>query len=179
MSRGRFLARLIPDLRRHAAAKLPDYMVPAAFLLLDRLPLTPSGKLNRAALPSPAAVRSESDQEFQPPRTPIEERLCAIWAEVLGIDQVGAGDDFFVLGGHSLLATQLVSRVRGAFQIELPLRAVFNHPTPSGLAHEIAQIQPNRSVAGELTLERVERRERMPLSFAQQRPWFLFASTAR
>jgi amino acid adenylation domain-containing protein len=174
VARGRFLARLLPELRRHAAAKLPDYMVPAAFVLLERVPLTPSGKLNRAALPSPGAVRGEREGAYVAPRTQTEERLCAIWAEVLGLNHAGSDDDFFALGGHSLLATQLVSRVRAAFDVELPLRAVFNHPTPGALAREMDRVAPATPVrAPEPPLAPVAREGRLPLSFAQQRLWFL------
>jgi len=159
----------IPDLRRHASAKLPDYMVPGAFVLLDCLPLTPSGKLNRQALPAPS--KRQSDNHYVAPQSPIEERLCAIWADVLGIEKAGADDDFFALGGHSLLATQLLSRVRAAFDIDLPLRAIFNHPTPAGLARDVTQ--HSALSTQDYALQAIPREARMPLSFAQQRLWFL------
>ncbi len=156
------------DLRRHAATRLPDYMIPGAFVFLDELPLTPNGKLNRQALPSPS-MRSDSGDDYVAPRSVIEERLCVIWAEVLGLARAGIHDDFFASGGHSLLATQLISRVRVAFGIELPLRAIFSHPTPAGLAHEIES-----AVRSEDDAPRpVPRGPHMPLSFAQQRLWFL------
>ncbi|HEX8620257.1 MAG TPA: amino acid adenylation domain-containing protein, partial [Thermoanaerobaculia bacterium] len=169
VARGRFLARLVPELRRHAAARLPEYMVPSAFVVLDALPLTPSGKLNRAALPAPATTRNDAERERVAPRTKLEETLCAIWSDVLAVDSVGIEDDFFALGGHSLLATQLVSRVRAALQVDLPLRSVFTHPTPAALARELETLQPRTEVA----LRPVPRRGVMPLSFAQQRLWFL------
>jgi len=172
VSRGRFLARLIPALRRHAADKLPSHMVPAAFVTLERLPLTPSGKLNRAALPPPEALRSETGQSFAPPRTAVERTLCELWAEVLGLHQVGRDDDFFALGGHSLLATQLISRVRNTFRIEIPLRVVFNHSTVAALAEAIEKTQLD-SEGGEPALQPVPRGGPLPLSYAQQRLWFL------
>ncbi|MEO8033347.1 MAG: amino acid adenylation domain-containing protein, partial [Acidobacteriota bacterium] len=142
VARGRLLAALVPQLRRRAAERLPDYMIPSAFVLLDRLPLTPSGKRNRAALPPPPASRATHDSAYAAPRTPLERGLSLIWSEVLGLDAAGVDDDFFVHGGHSLLATQLVSRIRQALQIELPLRAVFSHPTPAALAREIERLVP-------------------------------------
>jgi amino acid adenylation domain-containing protein len=157
------------ELRRHAASRLPDYMIPGAFVMLDELPLTPNGKLNRQALPPPPATRSEMSDNYVAPHSPIEERLCAIWAEVLRLTRVGANDDFFALGGHSLLATQLVSRVRAAFGIDLPLRAIFTHPTPAGLARAVESAQPSDVDAP----RPVPRAAHMPLSFGQQRLWFL------
>ena len=171
-SRGRFLARLIPALRLHAANKLPAYMVPGAFVTLERLPLTPSGKLNRSALPPPEAMRIESEHSFMPPRSDTERKLCELWAEVLGLHQVGRDDDFFALGGHSLLATQLISRVRKAFRIEIPLRVVFNHPTVHALAAEIDKVQAQAG-GREPELQPVPRTEALPLSYSQQRLWFL------
>jgi amino acid adenylation domain-containing protein len=159
----------LPELWRHAAARLPDYMVPGAFVILDSLPLTTNGKLNRRALPPPPAVRSDTGHDYVAPRSPAEGRLCAIWAEVLGVTQVGADDDFFAHGGHSLLATQLLSRVRNAFGIGLPLRAIFKHTTPASLAREIA-CAPR---ADDDAPRPAPRAAHMPLSFAQQRLWFL------
>jgi acyl carrier protein len=110
-------------------------MVPSAFVVLDTLPLTPSGKVDRRVLPAPDRFMSALDEALVPPRTPAEETLGAIWCEVLELKHVGVHDDFFTdLGGHSLLATQLVSRVRDAFGIELPLRRLFETPTIAELA---------------------------------------------
>jgi acyl carrier protein len=117
-------------LRAHLAAGLPDYMVPGAVVFLDALPLSPNGKVDRRALPLPGTVT----ELYVAPRTPAEETLAGIWAEVLRVERVGVDDNFFDLGGHSLLAMQVVSRVRQAFGAELPLRALFEAPTVAGLA---------------------------------------------
>ncbi|HEX6371119.1 MAG TPA: amino acid adenylation domain-containing protein [Longimicrobium sp.] len=123
------------ELRARLRAGLPEYMVPAAFVLIERLPVTPNGKLDRRALPAPEYATARAAPVA--PRTPTEERLAAIWAEVLRIERVGIHDSFFALGGHSLLATRAVSRVREAFGVELPLRAVFETPTVAGVAPRV------------------------------------------
>ena len=125
---------LVPELRRFAQTVLPDHMVPATFVLLDSLPLTPSGKVDFAALPAPDRARPERKPDFVAPRTRTERMLASTWTELLGVDQVGAHDNFFELGGHSLVAIRLLSRMREAFQLELPLRAIFESPTLAGLA---------------------------------------------
>jgi acyl carrier protein len=107
-------------------------MVPGAFVVLPEQPLTPSGKVDRRALPAPG--REAAGQEYRAPATPSEEALAAIWAEVLGVDRVGAGDDFFALGGHSLLATRVAARVLRRMDVDLPLVAFFQHPTVERLA---------------------------------------------
>ena len=109
-------------------------MVPATFLLLEAMPLNANGKVDRQALPAPDDERPELDTEFVAPRTPTEERVAAIWREVLGLEQVGINDDFFALGGHSLLAVQVVSRLRDSFDVEFPLRALFETPSITGIA---------------------------------------------
>lgn len=121
-------------LRSFLAEKLPEYMLPATFLFLEALPLTANGKVDRHLLPAPETANPALRASFVPPRTPTEERLALIWAEVLGLKEIGVHDNFFELGGHSLLATQVISRVRQAFQIELPLRALFEASTVAGLA---------------------------------------------
>jgi acyl carrier protein len=120
------------ELRTHLKERLPEYMVPSAFVLLERLPVTPNGKLDRKALPAPEAG-GRSEGVYVAPRTPIEETLAEIWREVLGVERVGVEDDFFDLGGHSLLATQVMSRVREAFTVEVALRGLFERPTVAGL----------------------------------------------
>jgi acyl-coenzyme A synthetase/AMP-(fatty) acid ligase/acyl carrier protein len=120
---------------------LPEYMVPGAFVLLDALPLTPNGKLNRAALPDLPAARPEVTSAYEAPATPLEERLTAIWEELLGLGRLGVQDNFFELGGHSLLAMRLMSRINETFGVDLSLRQVFDLPTISGLASAIVEAQ--------------------------------------
>src|SRR5205823_10989166 len=115
----------------------PDYMVPSAVILLDKLPLNANGKVDRQALPSAEEAGQAQQRAYLAPRTPVEEVVANIWAEVLRLPQVGADDNFFELGGHSLLATQVVSRVREHFRVELALRSLFEKPTVVGLAGEI------------------------------------------
>ncbi|HET7228765.1 MAG TPA: amino acid adenylation domain-containing protein, partial [Longimicrobium sp.] len=160
-----------PELRAHLAQRLPEYMVPAAIVVLDALPLTANGKVDRRALPAPELP----EESFAAPATPAEEILAGIFAQVLHLDRVGAHDDFFALGGHSLLATRLVSRVRDALGVELPLRALFEAPTPAGLAARVAASSTDgESAAGQAPpLARVRRDGPLPLSFAQQRLWFI------
>ncbi|CUS39185.1 non-ribosomal peptide synthetase [Candidatus Nitrospira nitrificans] len=158
-------------IRSFTAETLPDYMVPAVVIFLDALPLTPNGKIDRKALPAPDD--GEPLTQSGTPRTAVEEILAGIWAEILGVKQVGVHDNFFELGGHSLLATQVVSRIRTSFQIELPLRSLFEAPTVEGLSSVIVQA---RSGPDETPLVRPaldERHGPLALSFAQQRLWFL------
>jgi amino acid adenylation domain-containing protein len=129
------------ELRSLLQAKLPDYMIPSAFVPLDALPLTPNGKIDRLALPAPNQFSPELEGTFVAPCTPFEEVLAGIWAKVLGLQRIGVHENFFELGGHSLLATQVMSRVRRAFRVELPLRRFFEAPTVAGLALAIAQYQ--------------------------------------
>jgi amino acid adenylation domain-containing protein len=127
------------QLRAHVAEWVPDFMVPSAFALLDELPRTPSGKIDRLALPEPEAAAA-SAEEFVAPRTPMEEKVAAIWADVLNVQQVGIHDDFFALGGHSLLATQIVAQIRTDFSVELPLHSLFSSPTVESLAAAVLEL---------------------------------------
>ena len=117
-------------------AKLPDYMIPSAFVILDHFPLTPNGKVDRKALPRPEA-QSSNLGGYAPPDTETQKALAVIWCNALGIQQVGLHDNFFELGGHSLLATRVASRAISAFRVRLPLRTLFEHPTLAGLAEQI------------------------------------------
>jgi len=135
-----FTRHLIPQLRSYLEQNLPEYMVPSAFVVLEALPLTPNGKVNRRALPAPDWVKRDGGADAVA-RSPIEQKLASIWAELLGLNRVGIHDNFFQLGGHSLLATQLTSRIRDAFGVELPLRSVFEAPTIAPLAKAIEDLQ--------------------------------------
>jgi amino acid adenylation domain-containing protein len=139
--RGKQSRRVVPQLKELAREQLPSYMLPSAFVLLDEMPLTPNGKIDRRALPPPEGLRPELQGKFVAPRTHVERKLADIWSNLLGVSQVGVQDNFFEMGGHSLLATQFVSRVRDAFQVEMPLRQLFEQPTIAGLAKLIEHAQ--------------------------------------
>ncbi|MGI5423693.1 non-ribosomal peptide synthase/polyketide synthase [Streptomyces sp. CA-179760] len=162
----------VPDageLRAHLRRELPDYMVPSAFVELAALPLTANGKLDRAALPQPEPAHATS-ADFAAPAGATEERLARIWSEVLGVDRFGADDNFFEAGGHSLLATQVVSRIREAFRADVPLSALFDRPT----VRELAPVLDNSGTGTVVhPLTPADRAQPLPLSFAQQRLWFL------
>ena len=159
------------QLRGLLKERLPDYMVPSAFVEMEALPLTPNGKVDRKALPIPEL--GELPGEGDIPRTPVEEILVDLWSEVLHVDHVGVNDSFFDLGGHSLLATRLMSRLRRTFGIEVPLRTLFENPTVAGLAGAIEAKSGLITDADAPPLQRVPRDGDLPLSFAQQRLWFL------
>ncbi len=166
-------AEMVAELRGYLRQKLPDYMVPGAFVLLPALPLSASGKVDSEALPEPAGGRLGSSVEYEAPRSQTEELLAGIWQELLGLERVGVGDNFFELGGHSLLATQMVSRIREAFGVTLPLRRLFEEPTVAGLAMAIEEVKAAGEGRRLPPLRRVDRQDDLPLSFAQQRLWFL------
>ncbi len=128
------------DLRAFLAQHLPDYMVPTFFVRMDVLPLTPNGKVDRAALPQPGEARPDLATRFAEPRTETEQRIAQIWREVLGLGRIGAHDNFFELGGSSLPALQIISRINKAFQIDLPLPALFDHPTIVGLSESVEAV---------------------------------------
>jgi amino acid adenylation domain-containing protein len=163
----------VGELRNYLKARLPEYMIPSAFVFLDELPLTPNGKVDRKMLPQPDQSRPESGGHYVAPRTPVEEVLCGLWAEVLRVGRVGVEDNFFELGGHSLLATRLAARVREAFRVELPLRALFERQTVAGLAAEVERGLRAGLGQDSPPLLRADRARPLPLSFAQQRLWFL------
>ncbi|WP_437758150.1 amino acid adenylation domain-containing protein [Sorangium sp. So ce1389] len=168
---GRRERALAESVREHLARRLPAYMVPATYVRLDALPLTPNGKVDRGALPAPD--RLAHAQEHVAPATDDERRLARIWAEVLGVGRVGATDDFFELGGHSLRATQVASRIRDAFAIELPLRCLFEARTVRSLAVELGARGRPPPRAAPPPVRRAAAAGPAPLSFSQQRLWFL------
>ncbi|MFF0524657.1 non-ribosomal peptide synthase/polyketide synthase [Actinomadura nitritigenes] len=158
------------ELRAHAAARLPEFMIPAVYTEMSALPLTPSGKADRAALPAPDLTRPEPGGTYVAPRGDLERLLAGIWAEVLGVDRVGAQDGFFALGGHSLLATRVAFRIGAALGVDVPVTAVFEHPTVAGLAQVITG---GGAEAPAPPVVPVGRDGRLPLSFGQQRLWFV------
>ncbi|MEX5546639.1 non-ribosomal peptide synthetase [Pseudomonas pergaminensis] len=152
------------------AAELPEYMVPALLMRLDSMPLSPSGKLDRRALPEPVwHVR-----EHVEPETPLQQQIAAIWREVLGLPGIGLRDDFFALGGHSLLATQIISRTRQACDVELPLRTLFEASELGAFAEQVALIQASGQRNQQTAIAKVDRSQPVPLSYSQQRMWFLW-----
>lgn len=161
---------MIGELREFLGARLPDYMMPSSFVLLDGLPLTVNGKVDRQTLPAPEQSRPNLDQEFVAPRNEIEGELAGLWAEVLGLDRVGVQDNFFELGGHSLLATQVCARVRELRKTDISLQAFFDGPTVSQLAAEVSSSTHQLHVA---VIPRQTGTASAPLSFGQQRLWFM------
>ncbi len=142
-------AATVNELRNFLKQKLPDYMVPSSFVFLDRLPLTPNGKVDRKALPAPDSERPDLGSSFVAPRTPTEKLLAGIWCQLLELTQIGVEDNFFDLGGHSLLALQMISRVRNTFQVELPVRRLFETPTVAGLAMAVVEYLVEKNAAAE------------------------------
>ncbi|HYX23609.1 MAG TPA: amino acid adenylation domain-containing protein, partial [Thermoanaerobaculia bacterium] len=165
----------VAELRQSLRERLPDYMVPAAFVVLETLPLTPNGKVDRKALSAPEAAPEQpgGGEGYLAPRTPAEEVLAGIWADLLGLERVGAADHFFDLGGHSLLATQVTSRLRQAFGVEMPLRDLFEAPVLADLAARVEAARRTGTAAPAPPLLPVPRDGSLPLSFAQQRLWFI------
>jgi len=141
------------ELRRYMKERLPEYMIPSAFVMLEELPLTPSGKVDRRALPAPDQNNTGSENVYVAPRTPVEKLLASMWEEVLGVTRVGINDNFFELGGHSLRATQVVTHARELFQVELPLRSLFERPTIADVAEALLHNPEER--------DRIERTARL------------------
>jgi amino acid adenylation domain-containing protein len=160
------------ELRAMLRGRLPEHMIPAAFVALPALPLSPSGKIDRKALPAPDRLRPTSDRLVSP-RNRIEERIAAIWCDVLALDQVSIDDSFFEIGGHSLLATQVIARIADAFRINVSLRALFLDPTVAGLAAAVEAASGASTVSASPPLDRTTRNGKLQLSFAQERLWFL------
>jgi amino acid adenylation domain-containing protein len=156
-------------LREALQRRLPKYMVPAHFVMLDALPLTPNGKLDRRALPAPEGGASRA--EYVAPRTPAEEQLVRIWAEVLGVEPIGVLDDFFDLGGHSLRTIEVLSRIRSVCAVDLPLRVLFEATTVEQLARHVEQAQPARAAL--MHIQPVEQQANYEVSAAQRRMWLL------
>ncbi|WP_342161972.1 pyoverdine non-ribosomal peptide synthetase PvdD [Pseudomonas aeruginosa] len=159
--------RLRESLRESLKRHLPDYMVPAHLMLLERMPLTVNGKLDRQALPQPDA--SLSQQAYRAPGSELEQRIAAIWSEILGVERVGLDDNFFELGGHSLLATRVISRVRQEQQLDASLKALFERPVLKAFAQGL-----ERTMDAVSTIPLADRQQPLALSFAQERQWFLW-----
>ena len=165
-------SQLASELRGYLSGVLPDYMVPAAYVSLDALPLTANGKLDRRALPAPEGD-AYARGAYEAPEGEAETLLAGIWEELLGVERVGRRDSFFELGGHSLLAVRLLSRAREALGVELPLAVLFERPSLSGLAGAVTEIRARSGVQELPAIGRVERGGRLSLSHAQERLWFL------
>ncbi|MEH2279394.1 MAG: amino acid adenylation domain-containing protein [Nostoc sp.] len=164
---------IIATLKRFLEEKLPKYMVPGVFVILDSLPLTPNGKVDRQNLPDGDRTRPDLEETFVVPRNPIEEKLASIWAELLGIEPIGINDNFFNLGGHSLIAAQMLSRIRDSFQVELFFHHIFAYPTIAGLAGLIEQYSHLQQQLQRPAIQPVPRSGYLPASFAQERVHFI------
>jgi amino acid adenylation domain-containing protein/non-ribosomal peptide synthase protein (TIGR01720 family) len=164
---------LIEELRDYLSNAVPNFMIPSFFIFIDKVILTPNGKMDRQALPEPDLSLRQVIEQYITPSNSIESLLCKIWMEVLKIDKIGVSDNFFKVGGHSLLATRVISRIRRQFNVEIPLRAIFDYPTVRKLGEKIASLNRRDNL---LSLPRLIGRKRthpIPLSLAQKRLWFL------
>jgi amino acid adenylation domain-containing protein len=164
---------VVAELRTFLKERLPEYMIPGAFVVLDHLPLTLNGKVDRGALPAPQPQQEAEQRGYEAPRNPVEGVVAGIFLEVLKMERVGIHDNFFELGGHSLLATKIMSRVRHTFHVELPLRALFESPNISGLSVQIEVARNEGQLRKAPPILPVGRGDALPLSYAQQRLWFL------
>jgi amino acid adenylation domain-containing protein len=158
------------ELHRFLRQTLPEHMIPSVYVMLEQLPLTPNGKIDRQALPAPDQARPDLTTAYVAPRTPTEQEVARVWAEVVRLERVGVHDSFFELGGHSLLAVQVIARLEQRFEVELGVRPIFENPTVAGLA---AAIETQIGVGCALPLAPIQRDSQLPLSFAQERLWFL------
>ncbi len=171
--RGEQREGLTGELRSYLRTKLPEYMVPAAFVLMGQLPLTANGKIDRRALPESVAENTEAVASYVGPRTELEELVAGVWQQVLGLERVGIHDNFFDLGGHSLLATQVITRLRDALKVQIPLVLLFENSTVAGLTAALeAEVRAGHGVIVP-PVAHVPYNGAIPLSFAQQRLWFL------
>ncbi|GCF07282.1 non-ribosomal peptide synthase/polyketide synthase [Dictyobacter arantiisoli] len=166
-------APTVDELKQFLRQFLPDYMVPTAFVVLPIMPLTSNGKIDRRALPAPEEQHTSDNEQNAFAPSPLEELLIQIWRDVLSLKHINVHDNFFELGGHSLLATRLISRVRAEFQIEILLKSLFEAPTVAGMAVKIAQLQRENQHVATPALVPMSRDQAIPLSFAQQRLWFI------
>ena len=169
----KLMLQLVPQLRSYLLGKLPDYMVPAFLVILEQLPLTANGKVDRKALPMPERGRLEMVGEYVEARNEVEAKLVEIWSEVLGIERVGVHDNFFELGGHSLLAVQVITRVRSVFKVELPVRSLFEAPTVAGLSERVEALRDSGVGLAVSAIQRVGRDRPLPLSYAEEQFWFV------
>jgi amino acid adenylation domain-containing protein len=178
---GKFAQRLVPALNNFLAERLPEYMLPSAFVLMDALPHTTSGKVDRRALPSPDQLRADAEESYVAPRTLAEETLVKVWGEVLGLSRIGVHDNFFKdLGGHSLLAARLLSRVRDAFGVELPLRTIFEQPTIATLSQVLEVARSRGEKPREPSITRISREQhRVTLSSEGKLPSITSLNLAR
>ncbi|MDQ2926398.1 MAG: amino acid adenylation domain-containing protein [Acidobacteriota bacterium] len=163
----------VKEIRAHLGSSLPEYMVPAAMMLLDELPLTSSGKIDSKALPAPDYAAGQSDIDGGAPETAVQQIVAAIWSEVLKLDRIALGNDFFQIGGHSLLATQVIARVRQAFGVDVPLRCLFETPTLRDMCAEVDRLLQAGRMSESPALTKVDRSVPLRLSFAQQRFWLM------
>jgi amino acid adenylation domain-containing protein len=163
----------VSQLRAFLKERLPEYMVPSAFVKLDAMPVTAGGKVDRRALPVPDVTRRDMEERYVAPRTPEEEMIASICAELLGLKSLGVHDDLFNLGCHSLMATRIIARLRETFQIELPLVSLFEKPSVAGLADEVDNALRSEQRLAILPIRPIPRDREFPLSFAQERLWFL------
>ncbi|MTJ23751.1 amino acid adenylation domain-containing protein [Dolichospermum sp. UHCC 0352] len=164
---------IVTTLKNLLQENLPQYMIPGVFVVLDSLPLTPNGKVDRQNLPVCDRTRPDLEESFVAPRNPIEEKLAAIWADLLGYEQIGVNDNFFNLGGHSLIVAQILSRVRDSFQVELSFANIFANPTVAGLASVIQQHELLEQKLQSPAIQRISRAGMLPVSFAQERVYFI------